>query len=88
MDKYAGMNKVETKIVKNDQVRSPKKEVGVGYGKIFFMQAVIVVLLGCALLVGKVFSFKKYDTVTSTVKEAVCFDMTDYVSDLLRKATE
>ena len=81
MDKYSGMNKVESKVSQNKQIVNGKKASG-GFWKTFAVQAVIALIIGGALFVSKMFDFGA-DTVIQKVKESVCFDAFGYVSGFI-----
>ncbi len=80
MDKYAGLNKVDAKVQKNDEVRTQRHRRGV---PLFFKQ--LALAGGCALVLFGCSFFGKLKRVTSTVKEAVSFDAVAYVRDLTER---
>lgn len=79
MDKYSGMNKVDVKIAKNEQVKTKKKKAR-GYARLLLIQAAIALCLGGAALAGKQLGG---DKATQKVKEAVCFDAFAFVAELI-----
>lgn len=81
MDKYSGMNKVETKVSENNEIVKKDKKRG-GFIKYFCVQTVVAVLLGGALFVGKLFL---PSSAVDKFKAVYCFDTVEYVSDLLDK---
>lgn len=84
MDKYSGLNKVETNVVQNDQIVRKEKKARGGYFKILCVQTAVAVLLGGALFAGRLFSFRPYEKVTDTVKDAVCFDAVSFITDAVQ----
>ncbi len=84
MDKYSGLNKVDTVVKTNDEiVRNDGNEgkKGVGFFRLFLWQTVIAVLLGATLFVGKIWKNSVSERMTASVKAAVCFDMFGYVAE-------
>ena len=86
MDKYAGMNKVEGTLSANDEIVRKKEKHSRGFWKTLLLQAVIATVIGCALFGIKWLGGKKCAAVTDTVKDAVCFDAADYITELIEDA--
>lgn len=58
MDKYSGMNKVQSRVAANDQIVNKKKPQGGGFLKTLFVQTLICLAIGAALFVGKFVDIK------------------------------
>ena len=81
MDKYSGMNKVESVVTANSSVVK-KRTRERSFFKTFLMQCVAVTLIGCALFVCGLVG-GKLNKVPKTVKTAVCFDTGEYIAELI-----
>ncbi len=86
MDKYAGMNKVESTLSANNEIVRKKDKKSGGFWRTLLLQAVIATVMGCVLFGIKWLGGKTCVRVTDTVKDAVCFDATEYVAELIEDA--
>ncbi|MDE7395228.1 MAG: hypothetical protein K2M95_03810 [Clostridiales bacterium] len=82
MDKYDGMNKVETTVRQNSEVQpeKPRKKRGV---PVFFKQLLLAGV--CALVLFACSRFGVLQGALQKVKEAVSFDATVYLRALAEK---
>lgn len=85
MDKYSGMNKVQSRVAANDQIVNKKKPQGGGFLKTLFVQTLICLAIGAALFVGRFVDIKYHAAAAEKVKDAVCFDAFGYIAELFEK---
>ncbi len=82
MDKYSGMNKVESVVSPNGEIVKKKKPKS-GFLKGFIVQSVISLAI-CGVLLGcKFIDFSPCKTALKNVKDAFCFDATEYVAEII-----
>ena len=85
MDKYAGMNKVDSKVSENNEVINGKAVKSGNFFKTFFIQIVVALFVGIAVFSFKIFGIKSF-SIDDKIKEAVCFDAFDYISEIIEES--
>lgn len=84
MDKYFGMNKVDSTVIENGEVVNSKPKKSGGFLKTFFIQLVVALFAGVAVFSFKIFGFKSF-SIDDKIKQAVCFDAFDYVAEMIEE---